>query len=253
MATSSIRDLVTKGLREAGIVEVGGIPDAAEIEEGLDMLQGLFSSFFGNELGEQLMSLNYGTSGLTNTYAIAHDQSPLVDNVYIPTNVRLVLNVDSNKTLFLCPTPMDGTRLAVIDNAGNLATNNVILSGNGRKIESADSVTLNTNGVNREWFYRADLGDWVKVIDLNLNDISPLPREFDDFMTTALAIRLNPRYGAQTSQEMGDILNRAKKQFRARYRQNVEMQVEDGMVFLPSNPYWRYSTYSLNDVFRRGF
>jgi hypothetical protein len=244
---STIRKLVTKGFREAGIIEVGGEPDADELDEGLDLLQGLYSSFFGNELGEPLVSVNYGSGGLTNTYAIAEDQSPVINSVYVPENVRLVLNLEAAVTLYLHPNPKDGARLGILDSRGNLNTYNVTVNPNGRLFGGAASSVLNTASLNKEYFYRADLGDWKPVVDLALGDDSPLPREFDDFLTTALAIRLNPRYGAQTSQEVSDVLTRMKRQFRARYRQEQEVSSEDGITRLPSNPYWAFNSNDLSN------
>lgn len=241
---TTIRKIIARGFRESGFIEVGGVPDADQLEEALDLLQRMYSSFFGNELGEQLTNANYGTAGLTNVYAKDEDQSPLISSVYVPENVRLILNINQATTLTLHPNPMDGARLAIIDNIGNLGTYNVTLNGNGRTIENAATALLNTNSVNREWFYRADLGGWTRVTDLVLDNESPLPREFDDLLTTILAIRLNPAYGAQTSQEVTEIVSRARRQFRARYRQSLQVASEDGLIRLPSNPFWSETTSS---------
>jgi hypothetical protein len=250
--SSSIRSLVTKGMRESGILEVGGIPDAEEFEEGLGLLQELYSSFFGNELGEQLETVNYGKQGLTNTYAQNEDISQDIASVYAPVNRRYVFNIGSAQTVYLHPNPNDGARLAVIDNAGNFATYNVTLNGNGRLMESTPTVVLNTNSLNREWFYRADLGKWTRVIDLDADDISPLPREFDALFSTALAIRVNPRYGATTAGELTDVLKRIRKQFRNRYRQVKEVSSELGVYRLPSNKLFNDEFSSGNSAFDRG-
>lgn len=248
---STNRAIVHKGFREAGIIAVGELADAAEFEEGLDLLQGIYSSFFGTELGEPLASVNYGTSGLVNSYAVDEDISPDVDSAYLFVNKRYVLNLAADQTLYLHPNPADGARIGVIDNAGNLSTNTLTLNGNGRQIESNASITLNTDLVNREWFYRADRGDWVRIIDIEADDVSPLPREFDDLLTTALAIRVNPRYGAETAQEIQGVLSRMKRIFRARYKQVTEQNSEIGLTRLPSN---RYKTmFSTNkNTFDRG-
>lgn len=251
MTASTNRQLISKALREAGIIEVGGTPDTANVTEALDLLQGLYSSFFGNELGENYTDINYGQSGLTNNYAKEIDKSSIIDSGYVPANVRVILNVPAAGTLYLDPSPMDGARLGVIDNAGNLATRNVTLNANGRKIESAATVVLSTNSLVRDWFYRADLGSWTKISDLLVDDPSPLPREFDDLFSTALAYRLNPRYGATTAPETSDVLKRAKKQFRNRYRQVSEKQVEEGLIRVPSNYYWKYAQSDITK-FNRG-
>lgn len=237
---STNRAIVHKGFREAGIIAVGELADAAEFEEGLDLLQGIYSSFFGTELGEPLASVNYGIEGLVNPYAIDEDISLYVKSAFLFVNKRYILNLEASQTLYLDPNPTDGARLGLIDNAGNLSTNNLILDGNGRQIEGNASITLATDSLNREWFYRADQGDWVRVIDIVADDQSPLPREFDDLLTTALALRLNPRYGAETSQEVQGVLTRMKRIFRARYKQVTEQFSELGMTRLPNSKF-KYS------------
>lgn len=237
---TTIRTIIGDSLREAGIIEVGDEPEAPIFEEALRRINTLYKSLFGNELGDPYTTYNYGTSGLTNVFAQFEDQSSNIDSTYVPQNTRLVLNNDSAVTLYLAPNPRDGARLAIIDNAGNLATYNVTLSGNGRLIESTASVVLSTNSLKREWFYRADLGSWTRVSDLLADDESPLPGEFDDFLVTLMALRLNPRHGATTSDEMIEVLKRIRTIFRARYRQVTEEDSELGLQRMPSNRrYWK--------------
>lgn len=250
--TSTISQLVSKGLREAGIIGVGDTPEAAEYEETADRLRRIISSFFGNELGENLQTVNYGRAGLVNPYAQELDTSSEIGSIYVPSNVRLVFNINVATTLYLNPNPDDGARFGLIDNAGNFATYNVTVNGNGRQIEMLNSVLLNANDQNREWFYRADLGNWVRVTDLGDSDESPLPQEFDDYLITLLAFRVNPRYGATTSQEMITVMTDMKKRFRARYKQRVEQPSEDGITLLPSNPFGRWNTFNPQS-FNRGF
>jgi hypothetical protein len=236
---TTIRQLVLDGFRESGITPVGTEPTGDEFDEGFRKLQGIIKSLFGNELGEQLSTQSYGNYGLTNAFASAEDQSGRVNSVYIPNNTRLVFNVNSSNTLYLHPNPDDGARFGVIDNVGNFLTFPQTINGNGRHIELAGSVTLNTNLLNNQWFYRADLGSWVKVLDLVASDQSPLPSEFDEYLTSMLAMRINPRFGAQTDPELNDILSRMKRQFRSRYRQKNVTGSELALILIPSNQYAR--------------
>lgn len=231
---TTIRTIITDAYGETGIIGDGSDPSAEQLTKALRRLNALYASFFGAELGENLTTVNYGTAGLTNSYAISEDDSSDIKSTYLPTNIRLVLNNEVATTLYLDPNPDDGARFAVVDNAGNLATYNVTVNGNGRHIENASSVTLNTNSLNREWFYRADLGNWVRIADLTEDDESPLPSAFDDLLVTALALRLNPAYGAQTSQEMVDVFSRMKRLFKARYIQHREVNSEDALLYLPT-------------------
>ncbi len=236
---TTLRQIIIDAFREAGIVEVGGTPDADQHAEALDRLNRIIKSVYGKEFGEDYETLNYGIEGLTNVYGQASDESNFISSTYIPSNTRLVFNLSEATTLYLHPQPRDGARLAVIDNAGNFATYALTLNANGRLIESVASVALSTDSLIREWFYRADLGQWTRVTELVADDPMPFPEEFDDFFVTVLAFRLNPRYGAETGQELVSVMQDARRKFRARYRQKREMSVEDGIVLLPSNPFSR--------------
>lgn len=241
---TTIRQIVTDAFREGNIVAVGDTPGANEFDEAVRRLQNIYASLFAHELGEPLSTYNYDTEGVDSATADIDDISDDVDSNFVPMNTRLVLNIGSAKTLLLHPNPKDGARFAVIDNAGNLATYNVTVDGNGRQVELADTLTLNTNSLNREWFYRADLGNWARVTDLDADAQSPLPTEFDDLLITMLAIRIGPRYGAKTSEEMVEVLKRIRKQFRARYRQSIEMASESGLLLLPSNRQYRWFKFN---------
>lgn len=248
---TTVRQLITDALRESGIIPVGEDVDADVFEEALRVFNRVFRSLLGTELGEPLKDVNYGTYNLSNAYAIELDLSSELDSIYVPSNSRVILNIDSPETLWLNPNPRDGTRAAVIDNQGNVGTYNVTVQGNGRQVESAQDVVLNTNNVSREWFYRADLGNWVKVTDLVDTDVSPLPEEFDDLLTTFLALRLNPRYGATTSQEMTLVLKRIKRIFSARYQQINDQNAEIGLYRLPSTRYY-WQVGNNTKVFNKG-
>lgn len=231
---TTIRQIISDAYREAGITAIDETIDSDKFAEGLRRFNVLFNSLFENELGEELINYNYGQGGLTNASALVQDSSSEIDSAYVPANARLYLNLDEATTLYLPPNPRDGARVAVVDNRGNLATYNVVLNGNGRRIEGSSSVTLSTNSLTRHWFYRADTGNWVKVTDFVDGDSSPFPSEFDDFLITMLAIRINARHGAVTSPETVEAFKRSRRQFRSRYRQVKEMASEFALLKLPS-------------------
>jgi hypothetical protein len=243
---TTIRQLIIDAFRESGILAVGVSPDAEEHEEGLRQMHRLLRGIVGNELGEPLQTINFGTYGLVNSFATGEDQSTDIESIYIPSNYRIVFNNATGTTLYLHPNPADGARLGILDNSGNFATVNIGLNGNGRKIENANSIILNTNGLNREWFYRADLGGWTRLTDPDADEESPFPMEFDDFLTTLLAFRLNPRYGAADSNNQDVTLGMLRKRFAARYRQSKEMPTEDALLFLPSTPRWALPNFDFD-------
>lgn len=231
---TTIRTLITDALREGGILALGETPTAAMSDEALRRVNTLFRSYLGNELGNDLVNVSYGQNGLSTPYAKATDASTSIDSSFLPENVNLLVNLSEAKTVYLPPNPRDGARLAIADISGNFNTRNLTVNANGRKIENAATVVLNTANVTAEWFFRADLGNWVRVSTLTLDDESPFPAQFDDFWTTSLALRLNPRYGESISPETAETLRRARSQFRARYRQSSQVDSEEALLRLPS-------------------
>jgi hypothetical protein len=243
------RSIIFQAFREAGIIEANESPEASQFNEALTILGNVYTSLLGIEAGEPLQPLVFGTGGDQNSASVDQDSKASLTGSYFPANRRLLCNLDAETTLYLPPNPRDGSRIGVIDKGGDFATKNLILKGNGRSIEDADSVTLSTNGVNREWFYRAELGDWARVADITADIAAPFPREFDEFLSTFLAIRLNPRYGAETSQNTTEAFLRMRRLVRARYAQFEEKPVDDGLVILPSTYSYRYGRAS----FTRGY
>ncbi len=249
---STLRQIITDGFRESGLIAVGDTPEADQFDEGLRKLEIIINSLIGNQFSDKLESLSYGNSGLTNIYAKGLDRSDEIDTTFAPSGVRLVFNNDEAKTIYLNPNPQDGARFAVIDNASNFATYNVTLSGNGRKIETAATVTLSTDSLQREWIYRSDLGSWQRITDLEADSESPFPTDFDDYLAILLAMRMNPRYGEQTAQESVLFMKKYEQQFRARYRQTFEQEVDEALLRMGDNR-WRHTRYgTASDRFNLG-
>lgn len=243
---TTARDIIIDALREGGILALGETPEADASSEGLKRLNVIIRSLIGFEIGENLVPVAFGTNGVTTPEGIAIDQRDRILSSYLPSNTVLYVNQSSANTINLDPSPQDGARVSVIDSSGNFASNNFIIDANGRKIEGATSVTLNTNGAAVEWFYRADTGNWFKVTSLTENDTIPFPTEFEDLLSTMLAFRLNPRYGQESPGEMLASMARAKTMFKARYTQTTEMPAELALQRLKSNPNWDLSTFAFN-------
>jgi hypothetical protein len=168
-----------------------------------------------------------------------------------------MLNLQSSVDLYLHPEPDNGSRFAVIDVAGNLSTNPVNVHGNGRLIENAISITLNTDSLDSEWFYRSDTANWTKYAPLIAGDTFPFPEEFDDFFITLLAMRLNPAYGVALDQQSGEVLRRSRTQIRSRYRQNIPTRPELGLLRMPmvsaEREGWEYWSSDDNATFEKGW
>jgi len=207
-------DIITAAYRECNLVTIGVTPTTNEQTEALALLNRILAAVYGQEVGEELYDYNIGGT---------YDDSQAFSD-YMPVNARMNLNLSGAKTIKCDPLPYDGQRMAVVDVAGNLATYNLTLDGNQRAIENAPTLTLSTNGTTRQWMYRADLGNWQKCADLALTDQMPFPEEFDDYFTTRLSIRLNPRNGAATAPETQLVLQAGSSAIQSRYRRPRPMQ-----------------------------
>lgn len=199
--------IITDAYRESNLIPMGNAPNTNQQIEALGRLNTIILSTVGYEAGDGLDDLNINGP---------YDQSSLV-SVFIPDNARLLLNLSSAQIFKLDPEPFEGQRLSIVDVAGNLATYNVTLDGNGRKIENAATLVLNTNSDVRQWMYRGDTGTWVKITSLLYADVMPFPAEFDDYFITMLAMRLSPRYGQAMTGESLSAMKRSRSILRGRY------------------------------------
>lgn len=206
MTTAST--IITAAFRKSNLIAKVSTPDSTDAAEGLALLNPILLSAVGFEAGEDLADLNIGGT---------YDQSSYCSQ-WIPANVRLVLNQTAARSLNLHPQPYEGQRLAVADAKANLGTYNLTLSGNGRTIEGATSLVMSVNSDNRQWLYRADTANWVKITSLASGDTMPFPVEFDTYFITRLAMELNPQYGGETAKETLDAMQRSERKLRARYR-----------------------------------
>ena len=235
---TTARDIVSEALREGGILALGETLEAASLTEGLSRLNTLIRGLLGIELGENLKVYNIGANGLETPEAIDADISYYVSTSYVPSNTFLHANLEQDGIVYLNPTPDDGARLAVLDLSNNFATNNLTLDANGKLIEGSATLTLSTNGAKTEWFYRADQGNWVKVLDLEASDPIPFPEEFSELLINGLALRLVHLYGQEVRPETVAAYQSAKSRFRARYLQTKEVMSDIGLQKMT----WRKET-----------
>lgn len=215
--------IVKAGLRESNLIAIAADPSTNQLTEGLDKLNSLIASVFGHEAGTKLFDFPIGTESVgeyTSNWTSA-------DWAYPPQNVRLMVTDEVAQTIYLPPRPDNGARIGLVDLKDSMLTYPITLHGNGRLIESAVSLTVNVDGANYEWLYRGDLGQWVRLSVLELADEMPFPIKYDDFFTTRLAMRLNPRYGRQADAQTVEALKRSEAQLRGDYRQKREVRAPE--------------------------
>lgn len=247
-----ISSIITDAFRESNILPLAKAPSVNQSTEALRLLNGLFSSIYGGEAGERLVDWPLGNFGRES----AADNLPYTDHrIDRPEiNRRLLVLNEVAKTVHLTLRPQDGARMGIADPFGRLATVPVILDANGRTIEGSPTITLNVNGTFREWFYRADLGDWVRLTQKAATDEMPFPVDFDNFFITLLTMRLNPRYGRAMDEQSGVIFKSDRRKFVARYLQSLPLEVLDDISwpFMSTQSYDTQRAFSSNQAFNRG-
>jgi len=245
-----ISSIITDAFREGNILPLGKEPTTLQAGEALRLINQLFKAVYGDEAGEGLTDWPLGDFGQVNPfYTIPDDQRRR------PTiNKRLVAINEAAIDVYLPVYPQDGARMGIADPYGRLATVPVTLNGNGRRIEDQAYIVLNENGMSREWFYRADLGQWVRLTSKIATDEMPFPDDFDIFFTILLALRLNPRYGREMDAQSQAIFKGQKQSFVARYAQAMPLQVTDDISwpFMSTQSYNSPSVFASNDYFSSG-
>jgi hypothetical protein len=96
-------------------------------------------------------------------------------------------------------------------------------------IEAAATKVLSVAGQSSTWFYRAELGTWVKVTDLLSTDAMPFPTMFDDFFSIYLAMRISPRYGRTLNDASALVLKNSRRNFVARYLQSQDLAINSDL------------------------
>ena len=230
-------EAVERAYREAAIKSVNS-PSLTpfEYQEGLSRLNGFLLSLMGAEIGENLSDWNVPMQQRNTTFAANFTSIPFASSTnsfdqmgasaigsrdispYPPQNVRMLCRVESVTTVYLPEAPCDGARIDMIDTG---CTDNILVMGNGRRIEGQNSQTLLPNFTNRRWFYRADLGNWIALQPLTLTDPLPLPVEFDDLLIAGTAIRLTGLDHIDPSSATMMIFNRLLKSAKQRYQQTA--------------------------------
>jgi hypothetical protein len=255
---TTVAQIITDAYRQSNLLAVGTSPTSAEETEALRYLNRLVKSVFGSEIGESLTAFPIGSENYTTPAGYPGYDTVPDSNWFVPKNSRLMLNLNQSINLYLHPTPDDGTRFAVNDLASSLVASPVTVYGNGRLIENSTSLTLDTNGLAREWFYRADQGNWVRYSSLIAADTFPFPEEFDDFFITMLAIRINPAFGSSLDGQSQLVLTRSTKQLKARYSQNIPMAPDIALIRMSQmssdRDQWSTASFDFSDEsrFNRG-
>jgi hypothetical protein len=224
-----VADIIREGFRESQLLNEFQSATPTQTSLALARLQNVVSSAYGFEVGEPLSDWPVGTEGIHQPQGVLWQQL-VWERPHI--NARLIAASADAQTIYLPARPYDGSRIALIDPASRLAAAPITLDAQGRTIEGAATYVGNTNGLTKIWFYRADLGNWAALTPLTLIGDFPFPPEWDDYFTTMLAMRVNPRYGRSMTQESLAALGRSLSMLQARYKQSQSVGVSAALLNL---------------------
>jgi hypothetical protein len=240
----TLREIVQLGYRESGILQRGVQLDALQLDEGMFELTNIIDNLIENEVGGDFTDISFGTEGVTNVFGRERDREAFITSSYVRPNYRVIFNINSPKTVFLDPSPENGSLFQVIDAGGSFNTNNVTVKSNGRSIEGSTEVVLAADSTNRKWFYRGDLAEWKELTSLTESSVSPFPQKYDKFLALKLSMAINPRYLAQSQTGSVVFYNELRKKFRSEYTTKQEVPVDLGLY---RNTRHRYLDYHLDN------
>lgn len=238
---TTAQTIINSAYYELNIVGIGETPTTAQSAVGLTRLNEVLGYILGGTAGEFLQPWPLGNHGRESSDYIFPSQLQLANPV---PNVTLIQTaVGGPSTIYFPAGRGDGARMAVIDPYSRLAANPLVLDGNGVTIESAATVTVNTNGLRREWIYRADTGNWLRIQDLSLSSDVPFPAEFDLYLYLSLAFRLQPPAGVKVSDFTMQMFQRVEKKFQARYIQQAPLKNDPSLDFMTWQSYDSFFPY----------
>lgn len=222
--------IIQRGFRESNIIPIGTAPSAAQTVEALSVLNAGLQSFVGGGFFETLQdwAVPYvqrvgGVAANPPNFPGSGSNDVYLANSYPAKNCRIVWD-GSARTVYMPEDPCDGACMSLVKSAGNgqVTPGLLTLSGNGRTIEGQPNF-LSSTATSRNWFYRADLADWIQIQDTFLaTDQIPFPPEYDDFWITGLSIRMSPMYGKTIQAATTSTNARLGTSMRARYFQPTD-------------------------------
>lgn len=250
---TAIADILERSFFEAGLTTELQHATPTQTNNAMQTLATLIDFLYGTNAGEYLQPWPLGNFGRTTQSRMSLSEQMLR---WPQQNARLVAVNEEAITVYLPTDPSDGARIGIMDPLNHLAAAPVTIDANGRSIENVGNVVLNTNGTNRIWFYRGDLGNWVRIVPLVITDEMPFPSDYDQMFIIMMAMRLNPAYGRNVSSVQAQFLKEFRQQFVARYVQSAPLAINPEVSLTSRQSFNTYQDYwyggGNTDAFNRG-
>lgn len=245
-----VADIIKDAFYEAGLTTELQHATPTQTARAMTTLDSIIKFLYGTDAGEELNPWPLGNFGRADQSRMTPSEQMLT---YPPLNVRFVCTNENAITVNLPVTPSPGARFGVMDPFNRLSTAPITIDGNGRTVDGAANITVNTDGLNAIWFYGDDTGNWKKVTPLLITDDMPFPSEYDQMFIIMLAMRLSPVYGRNQSSVQAQFLKGFRQQFMARYIQEAPLQIDPSISFQSfqsydnfAQSYWGLSTNAYN-------
>lgn len=236
-----LSDIINSAFRETNLIAVGATPTAPQITEALSLLNNVIFNLADYQVNRQMREIALeAATAIKQPTEILMLSDLGVD--YVPENTRLTCDVTVARSVYLDPAPQDGARFTLVDIGDSILTHPVTVYGNGRTINGLGGATINDPTTPIEFFYRADLGDWVRMLVKLVSDSSPFPQIYDDLLMTSLAIRLASRYGKPLSGESQLTYSKLLAKFKAQYQQTIEKTSDLALLRLSTDKYKAYGS-----------
>lgn len=248
---TTLQPIITQGYRELNLVKSGEVLTGARLDEGLLLLLNVIEVTICGDAGERLRDWplgDYGRQPLERyNLSLQCYQNPRI-------NCRLIATNEQAMTVYFPVRPSDGTVMAIVDPFQRLDAFPVTLDGNGRTIEGAASVLLDVAGTDRKWLYRADLGTWIRLTELEIDDEMPFPKKWDFFFSIETAIRLSGRSGRNIVAATAATHKKLRERFVNEYLQSdiLERDWSFDSEFMSTQAYQRGWDGGSTEAFNQG-
>lgn len=216
---ATLIDTLTDALFRLGALQRGAVPSAHQADVGIRAFNNLLDSLPNRGVGEVLQSVR-ADSDMT---------------ICRPSIVHVIAS--SGLTLTLPKNPADGFRVQIVDVGTNFATNPVTVERNGWLIAgAASSATLNTNGQNVEYFFRAELGDWKALTrPLAQGADIPYPAAHDGDFTALLVVEIADLIGKDLTGSLVARAESALTRLQGQYKPDLRASFDHALYYTPSH------------------
>lgn len=235
VTTSRPVSIITEALRGSGRIDQDEYPSAGELEAGLKDLYSVLQNLLGFELGGPFYEKNINKDTELNKK---------IDISRSGKSYRFNCNLLRDSVLCLPSVPKNGSRLSIIDSRNSFGTYSLTLDANERAIDGLDTIVLNEDGTVKEWFYRADLGQWLEVRQPHILSDLPIPAKYDRLLTYMLVEFL----GGELTQGEAATVRTLRRRMRAEYAETIETGSELALLITSASDWNRGNYWSKNDL-----